>query len=602
MLRFMRKKNLHVFPALGLGLLACLAALIPISPVADPLYSLFLGFREPLRPSRELLILEAEAGKSLQPSRLAKDIEGLAEFGAKSLLVDIPVEWSATEASAASRLSSLRDLVGTEFSLVTDNVETFYQGLRSGSLRPADSGVQAESLLALIDASRDRLLAESAPLPDQGPALAAALGLARPDWLAVDLSPTPGPLTAEESTFINGSALAAGWGGLVFALPEIAGLRLPPLALAQAASGYGFSARLSVDPSLPAARFRAPSFSPLAAFEGAVLPHAALLLLADRLGASATTVGLEGLRLAGAHLANQEPTDLVLPLGRDGLLLIDKPSAENGQTRRLSLARLAEYRSAEASLVRAVRAVEKAGYLVERAPPSALWDRTVALEAELLTPGKEKAGQALGSWKEAKLSFFAAAEAAMAEKARIDSLCAGLLATPGLSTVAATGVQNLRDSADGAFTKVASALEATRALRSRLGEEIGGSICILGEEPRRGAGGFIPRGGGRPVDPAGEVADFLRAGLSGRFISAPSEEAAAGSAVLAVLILALGLLLMAPRVVLALGILAAAGFGAASGLLLVEAGLWLSPLVPALASIVPGLVALIIDVLAGRDA
>ncbi|MEI6876618.1 MAG: hypothetical protein WCL50_15980, partial [Spirochaetota bacterium] len=132
------KKTFPVLP-LFLSVALGLAAFLPLSLADDPGYRLLLGFREALVPFREPLILDAPAGTTISPGRLARVLEDLAEFGAGPILVDLPLDLSAGEGSPKLRLPLLREAIGSEFTLVSDNLRSFWQAVRSGALRPADT-------------------------------------------------------------------------------------------------------------------------------------------------------------------------------------------------------------------------------------------------------------------------------------------------------------------------------------------------------------------------------------------------------------------------------------------------------------------------------
>jgi len=619
--------------SLALVLAASLASLLPLDPAEDPAFPLLLGLRKPLAEPREVLIVEAEPGTALAPSRLTALLTDLAEFESGPLLVELPVDWSAGENSSSSALGGTREAIARELGLVQEDLRAFWQGLRSGSLRPADASATFDSLLALVQASRERLLAAANPPPEELPALLASLSLAAPTTFGLPLrSPAVG-LEGEEGAFLaeTGSRLHLPVVKTRLpALPALSGLDLPPLELRARAAALSWTLAGSGEPRTGAPG-KTHQHYPLATYEGRILPSAALLALARRLEVGEIQLEEGHLRLRAARLPRRDSQDLLLPFDGRGRLSYDRPAALKGQTRKIALEVIEDYRRDEATLVEAVQAVEKAGYLVGREPPSRLWTRAEYLRASLLaptapptvtvpaaasaasaapaaspaggpvtvpgavtvpaTPPAAPSGEGnLAAWLAAKRAFVEAAAASLDEKERIDSLLAGLLSSPGLTEEGRKGVEALGQRADAAFASLTAALDRLEARRSLLAAELGGSFCVIGEKPHIQRTGFVPPGGAVTEDPSGDTAEFLRAGLSGRFIGTADRGIAAWiSAGLGLMLTAL-LLVLRSRQVLAAGLLAGLGFLGVSALSLVQSGLWVSPLAPLAACLAPGLV------------
>jgi hypothetical protein len=593
MIAAMRSKIRSLLLPLALALVAALGALLPLGPAWDPAYRFLLGFRPPLLALREPLIIDSPLGTTLSPGRLATILESLSEFGSGPVIVDLPVDWTVSDSTPTLRLPLLRDAIDSEFTLVSDNLRSFWQAVRSGSLRPADTADSFEALLALVKGSRDRLLASSSPRSEELPSLVAALGLASPAFIATELLSAPLPLSAAETGFLSRSALPSGESKP--GLPLIAGLGVPPLEVVAAAKGTGFSGR-SLDDEEGRGDGRVPGFAPVANYEGRVLPQAALLALAERLGASSLRITKDGLVLGGMKPQGRWGSEFLIPLDVEGSARFDRPAAAGGETRRMSLARIEQYQRAEGELLASVKVLEKAGYLVERAAPSVLWTRVRAIETSLLEPTQGASPATLADLREAKTEFFEAVRASFEEKTRIDDLCAGLLSSKTLSEAERAGVENLKVSADTAFEASASKYSACVEMRRGLVADLGSSLCILGEEPRRSRGGFV-RQASETIDPSGRSAAFLRAGLSGRFIEITNPAASALAAAFAGLCVSLCLLFARPRIVLAAGTLLALALVFFSGLILSEAGIWISPLAPVLASVLPGIGAILVTAL-----
>lgn len=598
----MRVKSLPIVA--GLAVAASLLALFPLAPESDPAWWLLGGMRRAVPDPADILLLDAPVDMDLSPGGLALDLRDLAEFDARSVLVDVGVDWAAGDTTPIDTLVRLRASIDEEFGRVSDNLKNFWLGLRSGSLRAVDASAGFDALEDIVASSKERLIADAMPRSAQIPSLEAALELPPAVWFGLGLSALPDASVDAETAWLARSALEPpdATGPAAWNPPDIAGIDLLPAEIADASAGSGFSLRDESGASRPTA-FPMRRFAPLASYEGRLLPHPALLLLARRMGASRVLLERGGIRLVGARVFRGGRRDVVIPLDRNGRALLGRPDVSGDWPRRVPLTFLADYRRSEARVVAAIGALEKGGLLVDGDPPTALWRRASDLgealiaesDAPVSVSGDEVAARSggreaeLAAWRAAKASFFDAAQASLSERGRMDELLTGLLTTPGLSGGAREGILALRDKADRAFSEASEALSDWRSSRKAMMDEISGSLVVIGPEPHRSRGGFSPEKGAPPVDPSADIAAFIRAGLTDSFVSDSPPLSEFLAALIAGLSLSLLVLVLGPRHVLAAGILVGLAFFGFSAFAFVEAKLWWSPTLPLIAALVPGI-------------
>ncbi|MEI6386464.1 MAG: hypothetical protein WCQ50_07505 [Spirochaetota bacterium] len=591
------KRKLPFLPAL-FALAAGLLAFAWPQSNSDPLLGLAAALRKPLTSYREPLILQAPQDEGLAPSRLALDLLTLAEFGALSISIEVPIDWTAGNSTSTSTIDRLRASIGVEFDLVSGNLDGFWQGLRSGSLRPVDATASFGALKGLVLASRNRLVEEATPSSDGIDNLVSSLKLTDPTWLGLRPRSGSADMTAQ------GTRSAASFAShlptsFTFSeppeFPSIATFEPLPTTVEEALSVAGFVGQPTSTGAL-ADGVPLASFLPLARDGERFVPNSALMVLVRRLDARQLSVGDAGILLKEASLPRQGRRELLIPLDRGGRAWFDReeaggqnPDGSQGEssTRRLELEALREYRLAEASAYEALRAIERSGYLVERSLPSSEWARAQAMGSRVLPGSAEQLS--LTEWKAAKAAAIEAARAALDEKIRIDTMCIGLLSLESMSEESKLGVQGLKDRADAAFDAAAKALDELAARKQALTEAVGASLCLIADRPTASVDGFVGKPGTPAFDPAREAADFIRAGLSGRFVSfAPRGDLALIGCLLG-LALSLLLLLLPDWVAALIGLGLALALGAAAILAFVNIGIWYGPLMPAAAAILPGL-------------
>ncbi len=591
------KRKLPFFPAL-FALAAGLLAFAWPGPASDPLLRLASALRKPLMAYREPLILEAPADGGLAPSRLALDLLTLAEFGALSISVEVPIDWNAGNSTSTATIDRIRTSIGAEFDLVSGNLTGFWQGLRSGSLRPVDATASFGALQGLVLASRARLVEEATPSSDGIANLVASLKLTDPTWLG--LRPRSGSADAMSGSPRSAAPFATHLPtSFTFSeppeFPSITSFEPLPATLEEALSVAGFVGQPTATGAL-ASGVPLASFLPLAWDGERLVPSSALMVLVRRLDARQLSVGDSGILLKEANLPRQGRRELLIPLDQGGRAWFDLEAADSlgsdgltqlSSTRRLELESLREYRQAESGAYEAIRAIERAGYLVERNPPSEEWARAQAMALRLLPGSPEPL--TLAQWKAAKAAAIEAARAALDEKTRIDTMCAGLLSLESMSEEAKMGVQGLKDRADSAFDAAAKALEELAARKQALTEAIGASLCLIADRPTASPDGFVGKPGKPAFDPAGQASDFIRAGLSGRFVSFAQRGDIALIGCLVGIVLALLLLFLPDWAVALTGFGLALALGAGAIFVFVKSGIWYGPLMPAAAAILPGL-------------
>ena len=153
--------------SLGAGLLL---ALIAFSGVLDTAggwaYDRLLALRKPYAAPREVLLVDiddraATAAGAWPWSRdiLADGIVLLAEMNARSTVLDLPLGRKSQPGLDPSALrQGFPDALDREFTLMEQNIQTLFDAIRRGSVRPKDSARYVGDVIGLVAQAKLRLL------------------------------------------------------------------------------------------------------------------------------------------------------------------------------------------------------------------------------------------------------------------------------------------------------------------------------------------------------------------------------------------------------------------------------------------------------------
>ena len=209
-----------------------------------------------------------------------------------------------------------------------------------------------------------------------------------------------------------------------------------------------------------------------------LIEHIAFRILKSRWSATGLLYAERGLVLL---LRTNDGEETLIPLDRDGNILVEKPRPETG-FRRLALERFREYEEAGFAMERLLRDAEALGAYSQTRPeriPLILHDYAAGLREELLE-APEQAG--LDAWIAARTEYFNSLEELLygpAEMALVNGY-EEIIATETLKDEGLAKLQTLRDELIRVFVAMREQHRRLLAVRGLLAETLAASLCIMG--------------------------------------------------------------------------------------------------------------------------
>lgn len=407
---------------------------------AGPLYDVLLRLRAPAAPPTDVLLLDvdeqatASAGPwPWQRSLLADALVLLKEMGARSVLLDLPLaERSTPTVDPAALHEALPEALSREFTLVEENIQSLFDAIRRGSVRPQDSARYVADLVALVDMAKVRLANTATGIErDDDALLGQAAGFFARTWVRVDLAKEPGPPVdpAIESEVLRKVSLdVASTGG--DPSYRAAALRFPVLPLVRGSQGGGFSGVPDGDDPMRRGVFL------LGARGDTHIGQMAFSALLDMIGNPEIGAGKRTIVLKNATLPGRQPADVTIPLTDEGRMLLPWPRAAAGDGfRHLSIDVLLQHATFEATLITTLRGMDNHGYLSYLRSDSALLDvheGAARLQRTMIVSGNE---DSLEEWKSMRGRFFSLCDQLLNgdAEARITADANRMIQSPALS-------------------------------------------------------------------------------------------------------------------------------------------------------------------------
>jgi adenylate cyclase len=563
----------------------------PASRLAGGAYDLLLAARKSPPPAPEILLLDlderamTEAGPwPWSRDKLADGLVDLAEMEARSVVLDLPLGQKSAPALDPSALrSAYPETLNREFTQMETNIQTLFEAIRRGSVRPQDSQKYVSDLVGLIAMARVRLLDAATGIErDDDASLGRAASFFGRTFVAVDLLPAPDETVGGDvmDEALRLSSLPLDPGAHDPSLPA-GGIRPPVLPVMQGARGAGFP-NIAADADGVIRRA-----SLTARYAGSRLGQAGLAALLDFLGSPGIELRPGGLLLHGAVMPDATSHDIRVPFTESGKMLLRWPRDSGGDGfRHVSWAELLRYQALESSLVAALTDMDKHGYLSYLRSDTTVLDEYAAaakLESGMLAAG---AAAGLDDWRSARDRFFVLADQFLNGDAedRIVADADRALRSAALSEAEKRPVGEERDRVPAAFADARATLADLAQVRSTLKQELRGSFCIVSlPQARKTVSPF-----GVPAGDALGSAALVNTILSGRFLrEAPARTGYIIAACLLVLG-ALGALRMKPLATVAAGTAFAAVSAALLGAIFVLFGTYVSPVVPSVSVLLAG--------------
>ncbi|MGO9309785.1 MAG: adenylate/guanylate cyclase domain-containing protein [Spirochaetia bacterium] len=600
-----------VLPLVAAAILGILGSLGVLARVDGQAYDRFLRFR-PAAPARQaafgdaksafgdaksafgdaatdILLVDIDPQAGSLAGLLADGLVVLKEMDARYAVLDLPLAQKSPPALDPGVLrQTLPNALDREFSQMEDNIQSLFDAIRRGSVRPRDAARYVSDLVGLVGKAKERLSGSAMGIERDDDALlgqSAAffsrvyvpLGLlstadfsASPELVDLTLQrqSIPVRVTDRDPSFHAG------------------GIRPAVLPIVRGARGGGFPSD-APDPDDVRRSTRL-----LAEVGGQHVGQLALAAALDMLGNPAVEVSPGRVLLRGAGLPAGKAS-ITIPIAENGQMLLDWPRAAAGDGfRHLAWDVLSQERRLEDSLVSDLRDLDAKGYLTYLRSPEPLLD--VYEEGGRLGRGMLAAGNDSDAdqWRAVRGHFFQLCGQFLdgdAEK-RILADADRELQSGALSEDEKSLVRAERDRVPTDFTEARQVLARLMDLRGSLRDSLAGAFCIVSVEPAEGTVRPALTPFGAPATDARASAALVSTLLSGRFLHTSSAGIPFLAAAIFSLLLAFAVRRMAPFPTFLVGLGAAAAALAGLGAVLAGYGLFVAPAAPVLSLMVTGTV------------
>ena len=442
---------------LASGIAALLCFLFD-GPRLGPFYDFLLRERRSSPVSQDILIIDSsvpgqELGDDiLEPGAAASLLYTMTELGGRTLIIQVPILGLSAGGTAGE--AEIIDRFDEEFSILSRNIRNLFDGIRTGSVAPADSARYVGELVDLSEKGKERLVSALVRRDEEGivtmEKAAALFGhVRRPGDLRVQL-------------------IRAGEGGRPGVLAE--------------RNEYS-RARPDRDGVLRriAPVIRVPEFSEGEAAER-TLEHIIYGALKTRFKSSGIEDNDTGKFLAARN--GLDGKDTVIPLDRNGALIFEVPR-KGEDFRRIAISDFLEYDEADRMLRRLLSDGEALGIyqgIEGENHPAILYDYALSLRDELVSSPEFLNEETKLAWIEARNNYFGILENFLYGPIEMN-LVSGyetIIASESLAAAGLTKMTEMRDSMIRTFVALRARYNEVMELRNKIETALSGSFCILG--------------------------------------------------------------------------------------------------------------------------
>jgi adenylate cyclase len=569
------------------GVLGRVGALAPLDGRA---YDRQIALRPGPPVPRDILLVDIDAVPGSLAALLADGLVTLKEMGARTAVLDLPLAQKSAPALDPSVLrQTLPNALDTEFSQMEENIQSLFDAIRRGSVRPRDAARYVSDLVALVAQAKGRLFS-------------AAMGIARDDdarlgqaaaffgrvYVPLELLPEPDPTIPADladlalqrqslSVLVRGRDPSS----------RAAGIRPAVMPLVNAARGGGFP---SDGADTDGVRRRTRLLWENGGQHMGQLAFAAALDLISNPSIEAS----EGqVILRGAALPGRPPAVVTIPLTESGAMLLAWPRGFSGDGfRHLSWSEITLFHQLEDSLVSDLRDLDSHGYLTYLRSPEPLLD--VYEEAARLRRGMLASGADSDAdpWRATRERFFTLCDQFLGgdAEARILADSDRQLQSGALSDQEKAFVRTERDRVPGVFADARQIFTRLQQVRGSLQESLAGSFCIVSQETGTAASPGARTPFESEATDARASAALVCTLLSGRFLREASAPGILLLAAVLSLALAAALFRLKPFVSQLVGLASAPVAAAALGAVFVLYGLFVPPSLPVTSLLMTGIV------------
>ena len=450
----------------------CLVSFLPSLAAAILLCFLFdgprLGFlydfllrRRPAMPvSPELLIIDTSipgqelAEDILEPGAASSLLYTMAELGAGTLIIQVPI--LGLSAGGLAGEAEILYRFDEEFSILSRNIRNLFEGIKTGSVSPADSARYVGELVDLSEKGKERLVSALLRRDEEGLAglerAEAFFGNARhPGDLRVQLIRTGSFDGARQLERIEKNEYSR-------ARPDRDGVlrRITPV-------------------------MKVPGLQDGAAGER-TLEHVIFATLKKNYK-SAEVVYYK----AGPVLVLENGTqgaDTFIPLDRNGALLFQLPG-KGFDFRRIGITHFLNYDEGDRILRRLLAEGDALGIfqgIEGEKRPDFIYDYALSLREEFVSPYGVKDADKKLKWIELRNDYFSALESFLFGPSEMQLVrrYEEIIASEPLSNDQIKKIADMRDALIGSFAALRIKYDEVSALRKKLDAALSGSFCILG--------------------------------------------------------------------------------------------------------------------------
>ena len=449
--------------------IAALLSFLFSGPLLGPFYDFLLRRRPAPEISRELLIIDSSIpGRDLgddilEPGAAASMLYTLAEFGANTLVIQVPI--LGLSAGGAAAEAEILYRFDEEFSLLSSNIRNLFDAIRTGSVEPAEAARYVGELVDLSDKGKERLVSALVRRDEEGilkmEQAAAFFGNAR----------RPGDLLVQ--------LIMTGEGGIPEGSPGALVVK----------DEYS---RASPDKDGVLRRV-APILSVPGLLEGEAgernLEHIVYAALKSRFETAVVDLGAgTGSKEAPVMVVRNrsDDTERIIPLDRNGKILFDVPHG-GADFRRIGILDFFAYDEADKEMRRLLGEAESLGLYHDidgENRPGFLYDYALLLKDEY-TPGTDDSlsgEERKMPWIEARNLYFKSLESFLygpAEMILVDGY-ERILESESLGESEIFKMIEMRDTLIQKFVELREKYNELNKLRYELGSELAFSFCILG--------------------------------------------------------------------------------------------------------------------------
>lgn len=573
---------------IGIVVLLTLLGIVGAFSGADGwIFDALLRLRPSVPAARNLLLvdIDSRAVALAGPWPWTRDVlaDGLVllkEMDARYAVLDLPLAQRSPLALDPTVLrQTLPDALNKEFSQIGENIQSLFDAIRRGAVRPKDAAAYVADLVGLTAMAKVRLLDAAMGIERDDDALlgqaAAFFGQA---YVSVDLLPTEDPQSSADlvALALDRMALPVSTPGLDPSF-KAGGIRPAVLPVVRGARGGGFAGDQRDADGVRRRTFLT------ALYNGRHIGQVAFTALLDLLGNPTIEAGPGRALLRGATLPGAQGATIAIPLTKEGHVLLNWPRGSEGDGfRHLSWADLILHQRREADLVSALRTMDSNGYLSYLRSSSSLLD--VYENGARLQRGMLAAGNASDAeeWRAARALFFSLCDQFLNgdAEARIIADADRALQMPAMTDEENRGLREERDKVPSAFADARRTLTELQKTRTALQESVSGSFCIASLYTAQGLAPAARTPFGAPATNAAASAALVTTVLSGEFLRQIPTRYGSILAFALSLLVALLVFRLRPGLTFIVGCAGVCVSAAGLGILFLLDGSFLSPLIP----------------------